>query len=78
MSADTTRDRVLSLIATAGPITAAALASDLGVTAAGVRRHLTALEEAGHIVDHEPPAATCAGAGAPPVPLSPPPRASAH
>ncbi|MFP5360789.1 MAG: helix-turn-helix transcriptional regulator [Actinomycetes bacterium] len=65
MSADTTRDRVLSLIATAGPITAAALASDLGVTAAGVRRHLTALEEAGHIVDHEPPGSHARGRGRP-------------
>lgn len=65
MSADTTRDRVLSLIATAGPITAAALAQELGVTAAGVRRHLTSLEDAGHIVDHEPPGVHARGRGRP-------------
>lgn len=65
MTADTTRDRVLSLIATAGPITAASLASELGVTAAGVRRHLTALADAGHIVDHEPPGIHVRGRGRP-------------
>ncbi|SEJ69928.1 helix-turn-helix transcriptional regulator [Demequina mangrovi] len=65
MHADTTRDRVLSLIATAGPITAAALATELGVTPAGVRRHLTALEDEGHIVDHEPPGQQARGRGRP-------------
>lgn len=65
MSADTTRDRVLSLIATAGPITAAALAEELGVTPAGVRRHLAHLSEAGHIVDHEPAGHHARGRGRP-------------
>ncbi len=65
MAADTTRDRILSLIATAGPITAAYLATELGVTAAGIRRHLTALEDAGHIVDHEPPGKLVRGRGRP-------------
>lgn len=65
MSADTTRDRVLSLIATAGPITAAALAVELGVTPAGVRRHLGSLIDAGHIVDHEPAGTHARGRGRP-------------
>lgn len=65
MSGDTTHDRVLSLIATAGPITAAALARELGVTAAGVRRHLTVLIEAGHIGDHEPAGRLTRGRGRP-------------
>ncbi|WP_062464850.1 helix-turn-helix transcriptional regulator [Demequina soli] len=65
MHADTTRDRVLSLIATAGPITAAALATELGVTPAGVRRHLAALEDDGHIVDHEPAGLHVRGRGRP-------------
>ncbi|WP_296664763.1 helix-turn-helix domain-containing protein [Demequina sp.] len=65
MSADTTRDRVLSLIATAGPITAAALARELGVTPAGVRRHLGSLLDAGHIVDHEPAGSHVRGRGRP-------------
>ena len=49
---DATRDRVADLIASGGPITAAELAAQLGLTAAGVRRHLTALEESGIIRDH--------------------------
>ncbi|WP_062314761.1 helix-turn-helix transcriptional regulator [Demequina rhizosphaerae] len=65
MHADTTRDRVLSLIATAGPITAAALATELGVTPAGVRRHLSSLEDSGYIVDHEPPGQHVRGRGRP-------------
>ncbi|MDN4476983.1 winged helix-turn-helix transcriptional regulator [Demequina sp. SYSU T00192] len=65
MHADTTRDRVLSLIATAGPITAAALATELGVTPAGVRRHLSSLEDSGYIVDHEPPGQHARGRGRP-------------
>lgn len=65
MTADTTRDRVLSLIVTAGPITAATLATELGVTAAAIRRHLTSLEDEGHITDHEPPGAVARGRGRP-------------
>lgn len=65
MTADTTKDRVLSLIVTAGPITAATLAHELGVTPAAIRRHLTALEDEGHIVDHEPPGQHIRGRGRP-------------
>lgn len=44
-----TRRRVLELIATDGPVTAAQLAHDLQLTAAGVRRHLACLEQEGRI-----------------------------
>ena len=44
-----TRRRVLELIATDGPVTAAQLARDLHLTAAGVRRHLACLEQEGRI-----------------------------
>jgi predicted ArsR family transcriptional regulator len=65
MTADTTRDRVLSLIVTAGPITAATLATELGVTSAAIRRHLTSLEDEGHIVGHEPRGPLLRGRGRP-------------
>ncbi|WP_062073393.1 helix-turn-helix transcriptional regulator [Demequina sediminicola] len=65
MTADTTRDRVLGLITSAGPITASALAHELGVTAAGVRRHLSALIADGLIEDHEPPGQHARGRGRP-------------
>lgn len=65
MTADTTRDRVLSLIVTAGPITAATLARELGVTAAAIRRHLTSLELDAHITDHEQPGHAARGRGRP-------------
>jgi predicted ArsR family transcriptional regulator len=48
-----TRDRVLQAISERGPITAATLADDLGLTAPAVRRHLENLEEAGLITEHE-------------------------
>lgn len=41
---DTTRSRVLSLVLAHGPIAAAQIAKDLGLTPAAVRRHLDALE----------------------------------
>jgi len=41
---DTTRSRVLSLVLAHGPISAAQIAKDLGLTPAAVRRHLDALE----------------------------------
>ncbi len=44
-----TRRRVLELVATDGPVTAAQLAQELQLTAAGVRRHLACLEETGQI-----------------------------
>ncbi|WNM23240.1 helix-turn-helix transcriptional regulator [Demequina capsici] len=65
MHADTTRDRVLSLIVTAGPITAASLASELSLTAAGVRRHLSTLIDDRLIVDHEQPGPNVRGRGRP-------------
>ena len=46
-----TRRRVLELIATDGPVTAAQLARDLQLTAAGVRRHLACLEQEGRITE---------------------------
>ncbi|QGQ21009.1 helix-turn-helix domain-containing protein [Cellulomonas sp. JZ18] len=48
-----TRRRVLQLVASDGPVSAADLASALDLTAAGVRRHLAALEQAGQVVVHE-------------------------
>ncbi|MFW2514082.1 helix-turn-helix transcriptional regulator [Demequina sp. SO4-13] len=65
MGNDTTRDRVLGLIATAGPITASTLAVELGVTSAGVRRHLGALSESGLIEEHEPAGTHVRGRGRP-------------
>ncbi|MBL0885291.1 helix-turn-helix transcriptional regulator [Myceligenerans indicum] len=52
-SEGTTRRRVLGLVASDGPVTAAHLASTLGLTAPAVRRHLTLLEEEGRIEVHE-------------------------
>lgn len=51
-----TRDRVLAMVSENGPITAAALAATLGMTATGVRRHLDGLEETGlvSVADHAP------------------------
>ena len=51
-SAESTRRRVLELVASAGPVTAADLAARLGLTSAGVRRHLALLEEEGTITVH--------------------------
>ncbi|WP_029287637.1 metalloregulator ArsR/SmtB family transcription factor [Cellulomonas sp. HZM] len=47
-----TRQRVLQLVASDGPVTATELASDLDLTATAVRRHLGVLEHAGQIVVH--------------------------
>ncbi|WP_029069563.1 helix-turn-helix transcriptional regulator [Jonesia quinghaiensis] len=49
---ESTRERVLQLIVSDGPINAAALARLLGLTAAGVRRHLAQLEDDGDIAVH--------------------------
>ncbi len=65
MSADTTRDRVLGLIASAGPITASSLAAELGVTPAGVRRHLGALVGGGFIATHDATGSRARGRGRP-------------
>ena len=56
-----TRDRVQQTISEDGPLTAAALASHLGLTPAAVRRHLDLLAEQGAIQEREP--ATAGGAG---------------
>ena len=48
-----TRDRVLQAISERGPITAATLADDLGLTAPAVRRHLENLSDAGLITERE-------------------------
>lgn len=48
-----TRERVLQSILEQGPSTASQLAQRLGLTPAAVRRHLSALTEAGTITDRE-------------------------
>ena len=48
-----TRERVAGLLLDRGPQTAAALSSELGLTAAGVRRHLDAMLTEGQIVASE-------------------------
>jgi predicted ArsR family transcriptional regulator len=48
-----TRDRVLHAISERGPITAAALAEQVGLTAAAVRRHLDNLAELGLVSSRE-------------------------
>lgn len=47
-----TRDRVLRLVVEAGPVSVVELATALGLTTAGVRRHVAALEEDGSIAVH--------------------------
>ncbi len=51
-SVESTRRRVLELVASDGPVTAAELAARLGLTSAGVRRHLAQLEEDSTITVH--------------------------
>jgi predicted ArsR family transcriptional regulator len=53
---ETTRDRVLQLVASDGPITATQLARDLELTTTAIRRHLSVLEGAGRIAVHDPTA----------------------
>nr|NLI51014.1 winged helix-turn-helix transcriptional regulator [Propionibacterium sp.] len=48
-----TRRRVIRSILQHGPSTAVELAERLGLTAAAIRRHTTALEEAGHLASRE-------------------------
>lgn len=50
-----TRDRILRLIVEEGPVSVVQLATDLELTAAGVRRHVGAMLAAGEIVEHEVP-----------------------
>jgi predicted ArsR family transcriptional regulator len=60
-----TRDRVRLAVGEQGPVTASALARELGLTAAAVRRHLDALEDAGLIAAHEGPSGAKRGRGRP-------------
>jgi predicted ArsR family transcriptional regulator len=62
---ESTRERVLGIVVSAGPITASDLADRLGVTPAGIRRHLTHLTEVGHITEHEIPGHLERGRGRP-------------
>lgn len=58
-----TRDRVRQTISEQGPLTAAALASRLGLTPAAVRRHLDLLAEQGAIEERAPADAGGSGSG---------------
>lgn len=60
-----TRDRVRQAVGERGPVSASALASELGLTPAAVRRHLDALESAGIIAEHEGAAHGKRGRGRP-------------
>lgn len=59
-----TRDRVLQAISEHGPVTATALADELGLTVPAVRRHLDNLAESG-LIDEREVAATSRGRGRP-------------
>ena len=48
----TTRHRVLRLVAESGPISVVEMARELALTAAGIRRHVAALEESEQVVVH--------------------------
>lgn len=48
-----TRDRILRLVVEAGPVSVVEMAERLALTAAGVRRHVAALEGAGQVQVHE-------------------------
>ena len=60
-----TRDRVRQAVSKDGPLTAASLASRLGLTPAAVRRHLDLLAEQGVIEEHQPAGAAGRGRGRP-------------
>lgn len=60
-----TRRRVLQLVASAGPVSAAELATELELSAAGLRRHLAELEQAGQIAVHAAPGAGATRRGRP-------------
>lgn len=59
-----TRDRVLQAISELGPVTATALADELGLTVPAVRRHLENLTESG-LIDEREVASTTRGRGRP-------------
>ncbi|AXH97850.1 helix-turn-helix transcriptional regulator [Ornithinimicrobium avium] len=60
-----TRDRVRLAVGEQGPVSASALAGELGLTPAAVRRHLDALETEGLIVEHEAASVGRRGRGRP-------------
>ncbi len=60
-----TRERVLALLLELGPSTTAALAGRLGLSAAGVRRHLDALLAEGTVATREPRSVGLRGRGRP-------------
>ena len=62
---ESTRARVLDLIAEKGPVSAAQLARVLKLTPAAVRRHITSLEEDGQIEVHSPTSTGKRGRGRP-------------
>ena len=64
-SADRTRDAVARLVLERGPQSAAALAEQLGLSPAGIRRHLDALVGAGLLIEREPRPSGPRGRGRP-------------
>ena len=64
-SEDRTRDRVCQEVLEQGPVSAAQLAATLGLTAAGIRRHLDVLIEQGLIAAREPQVQHPRGRGRP-------------
>lgn len=60
-----TRERILRLIVEEGPISAVQLATDLELTPAGVRRHVSVMLAAGEIAEHHAPAPGRAQRGRP-------------
>ncbi|MDQ1289423.1 MAG: hypothetical protein QG622_2989 [Actinomycetota bacterium] len=60
-----TQDRVCRAVLESGPITAAELATALGLTTAAVRRHLDALLDQGLVTGREAPAGAPRGRGRP-------------
>ena len=60
-----TGERILRLIVEEGPVSAVQLATDLDLTAAGVRRHVGVMLAAGEIVEHHVPAPGRAQRGRP-------------
>ncbi len=49
-----TRMRILDLVVALGPVSSTELAQQLGLTAAGIRRHIASLEVDGLITEHRP------------------------
>ena len=60
-----TRETVVRLLLTAGPLTAAALADRIGLSPAGIRRHLDQLVAEGAIIGREPSQLARRGRGRP-------------